>query len=81
MMAVTYMVICLCDFILFPVLWTAIQFWRSAPVNNAPVPWTPLTLQASGFIHVTFMAILGVAAWTRGMEKIEAIKANRGDDA
>jgi hypothetical protein len=36
--------------------------------------WQPLTLQGGGLIHISFGAILGVAAWTRGQEKVEAIK-------
>lgn len=36
--------------------------------------WEPLTLQATGLFHVAFGAILGVAAWTRGNEKIARAK-------
>jgi len=30
-------------------------------------------LQASGFYHLSMGAIIGVAAWTRGQEKIQRI--------
>lgn len=36
--------------------------------------WDPLTLKENGFFHISMMAILGVAAWTRGKEKEEIIK-------
>jgi len=36
--------------------------------------WTPLTLQGGGLLHLSFGAILGVAAWTRGQEKKSAIE-------
>ena len=36
--------------------------------------WDPLTLRENGFFHISMMAILGVAAWTRGKEKEEIIK-------
>lgn len=36
--------------------------------------WTPLTLQGGGLFHLAFGAILGVAAFTRGQEKVAAIK-------
>lgn len=43
--------------------------------------WEPLTLKSSGFFHLAFGAFLGIAAWTRGQEKIENIKTgtNKGD--
>ena len=37
--------------------------------------WNPLTLRENGFFHITMMAVLGVAAWTRGREKEEIIKS------
>jgi hypothetical protein len=81
MMAITYMIICLCDFVLFPILWTVVQFWETQAANDAFREWTSLTLQSGGFIHITFMAILGISAWTRGQEKIESIKAGKTEDA
>jgi hypothetical protein len=36
-------------------------------------PWDPITLKESGFYHLAMAAIIGVAAWTRGKEKIERI--------
>lgn len=33
--------------------------------------WKPVTLEGAGLFHVAFGAILGVAAWTRGTERIE----------
>lgn len=35
--------------------------------------WDPLTLKESGFYHLAMAAIIGVAAWTRGQEKIKRI--------
>lgn len=79
MMAVTYMAINICDFILFPMLWTVVQFWETQAANDAFRQWSPMTLQGGGFIHIAFMAILGISAWTRGQEKIEAIKQGKTD--
>lgn len=36
--------------------------------------WEPITLQSSGLLHMAFGAILGVAAWSRGKEKVEEYK-------
>ncbi len=33
-------------------------------------PWDPITLKEGGFYHLAMAAIIGVAAWTRGREKI-----------
>jgi len=38
--------------------------------------WTPLTLQGGGLFHLSFAAILGVSAFTRGQEKKAAIEKN-----
>ncbi len=35
--------------------------------------WEPLTLMGGGLFHLAFGAILGVAAFTRGQEKVAAI--------
>ncbi len=77
MMAITYMAINICDFILFPVLWTLVQFAEEQAANDAFRQWDPMTLQGGGFIHIAFMAILGISAWTRGQEKIEEIKQGK----
>jgi len=73
MMAITYMAINIFDFILGPILFNLLQFWNP---GQAIGMWVPLTLQGGGLIHISFGAILGVAAWTRGQEKIETIKAS-----
>lgn len=77
MMAVTYMVINICDFILFPILFTAVQFWETSVTNDAFRQWQPITLQYGGLIHLAFGAVLGISAWTRGQEKIAAIETNK----
>lgn len=74
MMAVVYMSINICDFILFPVLWALIQLWETQAANDAFRQWVPLTLGGGGFIHMAFGAILGISAWTRGKEKVAAIE-------
>jgi hypothetical protein len=37
--------------------------------------WEPITLKSTGLLHMAFGAILGVAAWTRGQEKVESIRS------
>lgn len=77
MMAVTYMAINICDFILFPILFTVVQFWEISATNDAFRQWQPITLQYGGLIHLAFGAILGISAWTRGQEKVAAIEASK----
>lgn len=67
-----YMTICIFDFILFPILWAAIQVWSKGSVEVFR-QWDPLTLQGAGLFHMAMGAVLGVAAWSRGQEKIANI--------
>lgn len=70
-----YMLICFVDFVFFPMLVMFIPaILRNLGVSDvAYVPWTSLTLSNGGLIHLAFGAILGVTAWTRGMEKIRGL--------
>ena len=38
--------------------------------------WAPLTLVGGGLFHLAFGAILGVAAWGRGKEKLNMLTNN-----
>lgn len=80
MMAVTYMVINICDFIVFPVMFTIVQFWEPHTASDIFRQWQPLTLQGGGFIHIAFGAILGISAYTRGREKIAAVEASKKEE-
>jgi hypothetical protein len=37
-------------------------------------PWEPITLMGAGMFHISFGAILGVAAWTRGRVQQELVR-------
>ena len=67
-----YMVVCIFDFIIFPILWTLIQAYDHQGMVTAE--WDPLTLKGGGLFHVAMGAVLGVTAWSRGQEKITAMK-------
>lgn len=66
-----YMIICGMDFVGFPLLtiFLPVIFQPFGLVVPYQV-WTSLTLSNGGLIHLSFGAILGVAAFTRGQEKI-----------
>jgi hypothetical protein len=72
--AYTYMVTCIFDFIVAPILWSIAQ----AITNGGAIAsqWNPLTLQGAGLYHIAMGAVLGISAWTRGQEKIAAITSN-----
>lgn len=88
--AITYLVICICDFIVFPLVFglkeqNAFQLAMAvkgldpqvAAVLVAPHPqWQPLTLMGNGVFHIAFGAIVGITAWTRGAAQIEDIRSN-----
>lgn len=68
-----YMTVCIFDFIVFPILWAIVQFWEVNATSEAFRQWDPLTLQGAGLFHMAMGAVLGVAAWTRGQEKVAGV--------
>ena len=73
MMGWMYMVVCTCDFVLFPVLWSLLH----AVLHTANMAqWQPLTLQGAGLFHIAMGAVLGIAAFGRTQEKLGG--ANNG---
>ena len=72
MMGWTYMITCVTDFILFPILWSILQAALKQPVTA----WQPITLQGAGLYHLAMGAIIGVAAFGRTQEKLAG--ANNG---
>lgn len=58
----TYLFICLFDFVLAPIFFAVLPVWTKVQYQ----PWTSLTLSNGGLMHISFGAILGVTAWTRG---------------
>jgi hypothetical protein len=69
MMGIMYMVVCIFDFILFPIAWSGGQ----ALLHTTVTEWNPLTLQGAGLFHMAMGAVLGVAAYGRSQEKITAM--------
>lgn len=63
-----YMVVCVCDFTIFPILWSLLQALSHGQVTSQ---WQPVTLQGAGLFHVAMGAVLGIAAYGRTKEKIE----------
>lgn len=71
MMGWTYMITCIFDFIVAPILWSIAQAISNGGV--VATQWSPLTLQGAGLYHVAMGAVLGITAWSRGQEKIATI--------
>jgi hypothetical protein len=67
MMGWTYMITCITDFVIFPILWSTIQALGQGQVN---IQWQPITLQGAGLFHIAMGAILGIAAYGRTQEKM-----------
>jgi len=65
-----YMIVCIFDFILFPVLWSILQAAQGGSVTQQ---WEPITLYGAGLFHVAMGAVLGITAWSRGQEKIYGV--------
>jgi hypothetical protein len=62
-----YMAVCICDFVLFPILWSLVQVIGDGKVETQ---WSPITLQGAGLFHMAMGAILGIAVYGRTQEKI-----------
>lgn len=73
MMAIMYMICCIVDFVIFPIMFTIVQFWETQAVNDAFRQWVPITLQSGGLFHVAMGAVLGVTAFGRTQEKIAGV--------
>lgn len=71
-----YMSVCIFDFILFPIMYTFVQFSKNPDVQSAFVQWQPLTLVSGGLFHMAMGAVLGIAAWSRGQEKMHSSTNN-----
>jgi hypothetical protein len=69
----TYMLTCVADFVLFPILWSLVQVIGGGKVESQ---WMPITLQGAGLFHLAMGAILGIAAYGRTQEKLGG--ANNG---
>ena len=67
MMGWMYMVVCIADFVIFPILWSLIQVHGDGKVESQ---WMPITLQGAGLFHIAMGAILGIAAYGRTQEKM-----------
>lgn len=67
MMGWVYMATCVCDFIIFPILWSVLQAIEDGSVVSQ---WKPITLQGAGLYHIAMGAVLGIAAYGRTQEKI-----------
>ena len=67
-----YMLTCMTDFVLFPILWSLLQTVMKQPITQ----WQPLTLQGAGLFHIAMGAVLGIAAMGRTQEKLAG--ANNG---
>jgi len=68
-----YMIVCMFDMVIFPVLWSVLQATVHGTVS---MQWNPLTLQGAGLFHLAMGAVLGIAAFGRTQEKIAGTAIN-----
>lgn len=76
--AMVYLAICVFDFVIFPMLWALFLVLTDSAEKS--MMWDPLTLKGSGLFHISFGAILGVSAFTRGQEKVAKVNSSRYND-
>lgn len=78
-MAWLYLIVCVADFIIFPIIWAIFKAYVGTKGVDI-TPWEPLTLQGAGLFHLAMGAVLGVAAWSRGQEKLYGVHRHDYDD-
>lgn len=67
MLSWVYMITCIMDFIIFPILWSMLQTIYQGQVTNQ---WQPVTLMGAGLYHIAMGACLGIAVYGRTREKL-----------
>lgn len=67
MMGWCYMIICMFDFVVGPIVYNLMQFYKH---GDSISQWHAISLEGGGLIHLSFGAILGIAAHSRGQEKL-----------
>lgn len=65
-----YMIVCIFDFIIFPLLWSLLQMKANGEITHQ---WEPLTIHGAGIFHLAMGAVLGIAAYGRTQEKISGL--------
>ncbi len=70
-MAIQYLVVCLFDFMIAPILTWLYSYVTSTPI----VVWVPLTIQGGSMYHLSMGAICGVTSWSKSKEKIAQASA------
>ena len=76
MMGWMYMIVCICDFVLFPILhaiFVSLLLKHGLQATGIPTQWAPLTLQGAGLFHIAMGAVLGLAAFGRTQEKLAGV--------
>jgi hypothetical protein len=70
MMAWSYMLVCVFDFMVGPIIFNTLQYLEEG--TNISM-WQSITLQGGGLYHLSMGAIVGVSAFGRTKEKLAAI--------
>jgi hypothetical protein len=71
-----YMSVCICDFVVFPVLWSMLQALGNH--GHVEAQWSPITLNGAGLFHMAMGAVLGIAAYGRTQEKMAGAAGGNG---
>lgn len=60
-----YLVVCLFDFLIAPVMVMMYYYYTGGEYQQ----WSPLTLVSGGFYHIAMGAVTGITAYGRSLEK------------
>jgi hypothetical protein len=62
-----YLITCVTDFIIFPIMWSLLQANYDGTITQQ---WSPITLLGGGLYHVAMGAIVSVTVYGRTQEKL-----------
>ena len=65
----SYLLVCVSDFFIFPILWSILQSFQHGTVTQQ---WVPITLQGGGLYHVAMGAIVSITSHGRTKEKLNS---------
>ena len=72
-LAYSYVIICMFDFCVGPIIFNFLQYYNPGQDVTA---WTAVTLQGGGLYHLSMGAILGISAHGKTQERIATNKTD-----
>ena len=77
LLTITYVAICIFDFIIGPILFNVLEYWNPGQAISA---YQAITLQGGGILHLSYGAIIGIHTHGRTKEKLAELKPSSPEE-